>query len=117
MLLAETQGNFFLITENQVIIAMATFIGTNLIVVVGVLWKIVFAYHKETKEKLQNCEAHHEEAGKELSKMQGRLSYLEGKSDGAEQLAEKLLKEIGITLKDDVEEFIESNFSISKTKN
>ena len=62
--------------------------------VIGVLWRILAHYQKMETERLKRCEQMHKESQDNVVTLTQKVSYLEGRQEGVENLSNAVLRKI-----------------------
>lgn len=69
---------------------MAAIVGTSLLTVIGILWKMVLTFWNKTESRLEREEEKREEISAQLLTLTSKVSKLEG----IETMSQKVMEEI-----------------------
>jgi len=67
---------------------------SSLAAVIGVLWGLLIKNYKEKELALQQTENEHKDCLEKMAELKGKVSYLEGKTEGIAQLSTTLIEKL-----------------------
>lgn len=67
---------------------------SSLAAVIGVLWGLLVKNYKEKEFALQQTEDDHKDCLEKVAELTGKVSYLEGKTEGIAQLSTTLIEKL-----------------------